>query len=97
MGRFATTAELYEQYRPPYPAEFFQAVAQKLALSRQHALIDLGTGPGLLALSPQTPVVLLTGWGHRLLATRDVPEHVDRVISKPPKVSDLRQVIRDLA
>jgi ubiquinone/menaquinone biosynthesis C-methylase UbiE len=49
MGRFATTAEFYEQYRPPYPAEFFRAVAQQLALSRQHALIDLGTGPGLLA------------------------------------------------
>ena len=50
MGRFATTAELYEEYRPPYPAEFFQAVAQRLALSRQQSLIDLGTGPGLLAL-----------------------------------------------
>ena len=49
MGRFATTAELYEQYRPPYPAEFFQAVAQRLALSKQHALIDLGTGPGPIA------------------------------------------------
>src|SRR5262245_66332732 len=49
MGRFATTAELYEQYRPPYPAEFFQAVAQGLALSKQHTLIDLGTGPGPLA------------------------------------------------
>src|SRR5437667_19574 len=50
MGRFASTAELYEQYRPPYAAQFFQAVAQKLALSKQHALIDLGTGPGMLAL-----------------------------------------------
>src|SRR4029450_7201983 len=50
MGRFATTAELYEQYRPPYSAEFFGAVARGLTLSRQHALIDLGTGPGLLAL-----------------------------------------------
>jgi len=47
--------------------------------------------------SPKTPVVMLTGWGHRLLATRDVPPHVDRVISKPPKVSDLRQVLRDLS
>jgi len=50
MGRFATTAALYEQYRPPYPAEFFQAVAQGLSLSERQALIDLGTGPGLLAL-----------------------------------------------
>jgi SAM-dependent methyltransferase len=50
MGRFATTAALYEHLRPPYPAEFFRSVAQKLALAAQCALIDLGTGPGLLAL-----------------------------------------------
>jgi SAM-dependent methyltransferase len=50
MGRFATTAEFYEQYRPPYPAEFFRAVAGKLKLDKRHALIDLGTGPGVLAL-----------------------------------------------
>jgi len=50
MGRFASTVELYELYRPPYPAEFFRAVADRLKLTRQHALIDLGTGPGLLAL-----------------------------------------------
>jgi SAM-dependent methyltransferase len=50
MGRFATTAEFYEQYRPPYPAEFFRRVAEKLTLDKRHALIDLGTGPGVLAL-----------------------------------------------
>src|SRR5690242_11860548 len=50
MGRFATTAEFYEQYRPPYPAEFFGTVARKLKLDKRHALIDLGTGPGVLAL-----------------------------------------------
>jgi SAM-dependent methyltransferase len=50
MGRFASTASLYESLRPPYPAAFFQRVAEQLALSKQHALIDLGTGPGLLAI-----------------------------------------------
>ena len=50
MGRFASTAELYEQFRPPYPPEFFRAVAERLQLSKQHALIDLGTGPGVLAI-----------------------------------------------
>lgn len=50
MGRFATTVALYEELRPPYPAQFFRNVAQRLALGKQHALIDLGTGPGLLAL-----------------------------------------------
>ena len=50
MGRFASTVALYEELRPPYPPEFFLSVAQRLKLSKQHALIDLGTGPGLLAL-----------------------------------------------
>jgi predicted TPR repeat methyltransferase len=50
MGRFATTVALYEELRPPYPPAFFATVAGELKLSRQHALIDLGTGPGLLAL-----------------------------------------------
>jgi ubiquinone/menaquinone biosynthesis C-methylase UbiE len=50
MGRFATTVPLYEKLRPPYPAKFFRNVAQRLHLEKEHALIDLGTGPGLLAL-----------------------------------------------
>lgn len=50
MGRFATTVPLYEKLRPPYPAEFFRAVSQGLGLRKEDRLIDLGTGPGLLAL-----------------------------------------------
>ncbi|QAU48422.1 class I SAM-dependent methyltransferase [Bradyrhizobium guangzhouense] len=50
MGRFASTASTYEHLRPPYPGAFFRGVAQKLGLSQRCALIDLGTGPGLLAL-----------------------------------------------
>ncbi|CUU20775.1 SAMdependent methyltransferases CDS [Bradyrhizobium sp.] len=50
MGRFASTASLYEHLRPPYPSEFFRSVAHKLGLTKQSSLIDLGTGPGLLAL-----------------------------------------------
>ena len=61
MGRFATTAEFYEQYRPPYPAEFFRAVAEKLTLDKRHALIDLGTGPGVLAFGFAPSVGRLIG------------------------------------
>jgi SAM-dependent methyltransferase len=50
MGRFAGTVALYEELRPPYPAAFFREVAQQLRLAHAHALVDLGTGPGLLAL-----------------------------------------------
>ncbi|MGH8303124.1 MAG: ATP-binding protein, partial [Steroidobacteraceae bacterium] len=32
------------------------------------------------AASPNTPVVLLTGWGQRLTAENQVPPHVDRVL-----------------
>lgn len=50
MSRFASTASLYEHLRPPYPSEFFRSVAHKLGVTKQSSLIDLGTGPGLLAL-----------------------------------------------
>lgn len=41
-------------------------------------------------ISPATPVILLTGWGQRLIAEGDVPPHVDRVMNKPPKPQQLR-------
>jgi len=48
------------------------------------------------AASATTPVVLLTGWGQRLMADGDMPAHVDRVLSKPPKLRDLRTVLAEL-
>lgn len=45
------------------------------------------------AESPSTPVVLLTGWGRRMVAERGVPPHVDRVLSKPPDSIELRHVL----
>lgn len=38
--------------------------------------------------SPSTAVILLTGWGHRLMSDGDLPPQVDRVLSKPPKVGE---------
>ncbi len=61
MGRFETTVPLYAELRPPYPAEFFSTVAEKLGFSGRDALIDLGTGPGLLALGFARYVGRITG------------------------------------
>jgi signal transduction histidine kinase/ActR/RegA family two-component response regulator len=43
-----------------------------------------------------TPVILLTGWGQRLTAERDVPRDVDRVLNKPPQLRELRTALADL-
>ena len=43
--------------------------------------------------SPGTPVILLTGWGQRLIGDGDIPEHVDEVLSKPPKLRELRMAL----
>jgi len=45
------------------------------------------------SVSQFTPVILLTGWGQRLVAEGDVPPDVDRVLAKPPKLRDLREAL----
>jgi CheY-like chemotaxis protein len=45
------------------------------------------------AISPATPVILLTGWGQRLTMEGEVLPHVDRVLSKPPKLAHLREAL----
>jgi CheY-like chemotaxis protein len=46
--------------------------------------------------SPATPILMLTGWGQRLMDEGDMPEHVDRVLSKPPRLRDLRTALVEL-
>lgn len=48
------------------------------------------------ASSPATPVVMLTGWGHRLISDNDIPPHVSRVLSKPARLTELREALADL-
>jgi signal transduction histidine kinase/ActR/RegA family two-component response regulator len=43
-----------------------------------------------------TPVILLTGWGQRLVDENDVPANVDRVLNKPPKLLQLRTALSEL-
>jgi signal transduction histidine kinase/ActR/RegA family two-component response regulator/uncharacterized membrane protein affecting hemolysin expression len=48
------------------------------------------------AAKPSTPVIMLTGWGRRLLAENDIPPYVDRVLSKPPRLAELRAALAEL-
>ena len=51
---------------------------------------------GVKQASRETPVILLTGWGERLLAEGDAPANVDRVLSKPPRLRELRKALAEL-
>jgi PAS domain S-box-containing protein len=48
------------------------------------------------SVAPDVPVILLTGWGQRLIAENDLPAGVDRVLSKPPKLTALRAALAEL-
>jgi signal transduction histidine kinase/CheY-like chemotaxis protein len=47
-------------------------------------------------ISPTTPVIMLTGWGQRLIADGEIPLCVDRVLAKPPKLRELREALAQL-
>jgi YesN/AraC family two-component response regulator len=44
-------------------------------------------------VSPVTQVIMLTGWGQRLLAKGNVSPHVDQILSKPVTLRDLRDAL----
>jgi signal transduction histidine kinase/ActR/RegA family two-component response regulator len=47
-------------------------------------------------ISPTTPILLLTGWGERLQTEQTTPPNVDRVLSKPPRLNELRRALAEL-
>jgi CheY-like chemotaxis protein/anti-sigma regulatory factor (Ser/Thr protein kinase) len=48
------------------------------------------------AAAKHVPIILLTGWGERLISENDVPQEVDRVLAKPPKLRLLRAALTEL-
>jgi signal transduction histidine kinase/CheY-like chemotaxis protein len=55
-----------------------------------------GVAAAIKAASPQTPVILLTGWGERIIAEGAAPLNVDRVLSKPPRLTTIREALQSL-
>jgi signal transduction histidine kinase/ActR/RegA family two-component response regulator len=48
------------------------------------------------SLSPETPVVLLTGWGQHLRDGNEMPSGVDYMLNKPANLSELRAALAEL-
>jgi CheY-like chemotaxis protein len=75
--------------------------AQQRGLPFDAVITDLGmpnidgrtVAAAVKSRAPATPVFLLTGWGHRLRADGDLPQHVEQVLSKPPKLHELRAAL----
>jgi SAM-dependent methyltransferase len=50
VGRFDSTVPFYARYREPYHASFFREIAQREGVQGTERLIDIGCGPGSLAI-----------------------------------------------
>jgi signal transduction histidine kinase/response regulator RpfG family c-di-GMP phosphodiesterase len=50
----------------------------------------------IAAVSPATPIFLLTGWGQRLADSGETPPHIRAVLSKPPRLGDLRRRLAEV-
>jgi SAM-dependent methyltransferase len=68
--RFHSTVPFYARYRVPYPAELIAFVAQHVGLPVGASVLDLGTGPGLLAIG-------FAHLGHRVTAMDPEPAMLD--------------------
>lgn len=48
------------------------------------------------AISADVPIIMLTGWGRNVLADTTPPPEVNRLLNKPPRLSDLRAALAEL-
>jgi PAS domain S-box-containing protein len=74
-----------------------------LAQGRPFAVVitDLGmpavdgrrVAAAIKALRSATRVILLTGWGHEVQVGPNLPPHIDRIMTKPPRLSELRAIL----
>jgi signal transduction histidine kinase/ActR/RegA family two-component response regulator len=48
------------------------------------------------ASTPDTPIIMLTGWGQQPAANNERTPRVDRLLSKPPRLQELRSALAEL-
>jgi CheY-like chemotaxis protein len=48
------------------------------------------------ATTPDTPIIMLTGWGQQPLSDSERTPQVDRLLSKPPRLQELRTALAEL-
>ena len=71
--------------------EFLRQLSEHVALAAHQA--QLYGALQVKTAVPNTIVVMLTGWGQRFVAEGGTPLHVDTVLSKPPRLRELREAL----
>jgi signal transduction histidine kinase/DNA-binding response OmpR family regulator len=74
-------------FRAAQGADPFDAVMTDLGMPH---LDGRAVARAIKQTSPHTPTILLTGWGRRFDAEGATPDDFDHVLSKPPKLHELR-------
>jgi signal transduction histidine kinase/ActR/RegA family two-component response regulator/HAMP domain-containing protein len=46
--------------------------------------------------SPDTPIIMLTGWGSFMKEDGDMPEQVSGILTKPPRSNELREMLQQV-
>ena len=83
------------------PASTSSAQRQTAGQPFDFVITDLGmpyvdgrqVASAIKGMSKSTQVVLLTGWGRRMNAAGEMPECVDHLLGKPPKLDELRATL----
>jgi signal transduction histidine kinase len=97
-GHFVTAAEGGQA-----GIDAFQA-ADRDAVPFEVVITDLGMPyvdgrqvvASVRASSPETPIILLTGWGQQMNGEGEQPPQVDRLLAKPPRLRELRAALAEL-
>jgi ubiquinone/menaquinone biosynthesis C-methylase UbiE len=83
-GLFTGTAAYYEQFRAAYPAMFVDMIAACCRLRRKDRLMDLGCGPGFLAIP-------FARWAGEVVGVDPEPEMLETA-ARAAKAADLRNL-----
>ncbi len=82
-----------EMFRAGMTSQNFNMVVTDLAMPRMDGR-ELARA--IKQESPDTPVIMITGWGDIMKAEQTQPENIDAVLSKPPDPKELFETIRKL-